>query len=411
MIYKREKRYMWLVIFVCSNMLGLYQILSQYTQIYFTDMICILLGILTLLYEGVYKFKDYRFLGKRVNIRTFTWFLLLWTIVEIFYTTLRYGNSQSFIVTVQASLFCLIPAIVSFAFINIEKKDAAADFMVEWIIKIGTVCSIVAIIAYFLLVTSGSNFFNLDVENYSFIRNGRPHYMVGAMIVVPATVFLWNKLITKEINTSVVLGFIINCIHVFYIGQTRTLMAYVLITFGVSFIGAKKRNKAVRFFIIFGSIILYILSEFNSFSTITGELITNNSVVYRLEAISFYTQQIAKNPILGMGFVGNTNTQLNTLLYGAYNRYYRTDVGLIGFVNGVGILGLIWFIAFVIYGFMRINRTKNHYQNDYIWLCTFSFLIFATISSINLFIIDSYRLFYFPILALLIGKYESMRDN
>ena len=403
---REDKTYIWLIVIAASNMLGFYQILSKYTQVYFSDMICLILGVFAFFYLFTHRFRDLKSIPRIIRIKSFGWFLFLWSIIEILVTVIKYGSDQQFSKTIQSSLFCIVPSLLSFYMIQLGKKEFALDYIELVIIRIGTMCSVIAIIAYYLLVRTGNNFFNLDVQNYSFMRNGRPHYMIGTMVVVPATIFLLNNMIKKKVSIKLFICIFLNLFHIVYIGQSRSLISYVLITFGVSFLVSEKRNKVLRWIVIVLCVLAFILTQYSLITSFSDELISSNSYLYRVEAIKFYIDQLIKNPLFGMGFIANSNHNLAALLYGSLNRYYRTDVGVIGFINCVGVFGIVWVIGLFLYCY-NIAKAKNNgnmFENNR--LNFYTFLFFLAISSINLFFLENYRILYFPLLSAYVSAFE-----
>lgn len=405
-----DKIYLWGIIIISSNCFGLYQKIEPLTQIYFTDMITIVLLCSSTLYLCLHL-RGIRFvLFKSTHTRKFAQTLLLITLAETVLSFVRYGEVQSFVSTIRESIVPLAIVATFFSLKKIVERDGI-EYLIYVIIITSIICSCIAILAYVLLDTTGNNFFNLDVENYSFYRYNKPHFMIGAMIVVPATLFSWILRLNKNKDYLTVLSLILGLFHIIIIGKTRTLIAFTLITMIIVYIYITKKSKNFKIVVMVACVFVYLILEKNMLIESISVLFTDNSVTFRLNAIEFYLDQVAKHPLFGMGFIGRSNESLKHLLYGPKNQYYRTDVGFVGFMNEFGLVGAIWFINLVIYACRVVKRVlkNNGLKNDamFAWV----FLIFIVISSINLFSVDPFRIIYLPLILVLLRNLESKDKN
>lgn len=403
---KVDKAYLWISIIVASNFFGLYQKIAPVTQVYFTDMIAIVLLILSLIYSFIHpsnwKFVLYKKLGTESLMQCF--FLI--TIIEILLGVFYYGDQQSFFSTFKEACVPLAMVTLFFSWRNIVKRRGM-EYIINTIIKVSIICSVLAIIAYVLLDKTGNNFFNLDVNNYSFYRYNKPHFMMGSMVVVPAIIFAWVKQLGGCREKYNIIAIILNLIHIIIIGKTRTLITFIVIILIITYIYTTKKSKNLKLCVTLLCVILFVVVEGSTVINSLATLFSDNSVTFRINAIGFYIEQIKTRPLFGMGFIGRGNILLKTLLYGPKTQYYRTDVGFIGFINEFGFIGGIWFLVLMIYAYKKVRNALKKNGIPQIIAYTESFFLFLVISSINLFAIDGFRLIYLPLFISLINCIEN----
>ena len=402
---KASKIYIWIYILTASNFLGLYQKAAPFTNIYFTDMIAVLLLVLSLFFL-IFKRRKNFFLHRKIQTEFFVQFFFFLTITETVVSILHYCEYQSLLSTIKKALFPFAVVLLFFSLKEIA-GTLGISYIINVIIKISFVCSFVAIIAYILLDRSGNNFFNLDVNNYSFYRYDKPHFMIGAMIAIPGTIFAWIKCIKikNHRKTIDIFTLILGLVHIIYIGKTRTLIAYLIITMLIIFIYSNKKTKNIKLFSISILILFILFGKIDTFKNLFTKLSLDNSVTYRLNGIKFYLDQLGRHPLLGMGFISGGNPVTKILLYGPNNQYYRTDVGFIGFVNEFGTVGGIWFVTLMLYACKLIKKSNIMIPNETV-IYTWGFLIFLILSSISLFSIDPFRIIYMPLLLTLLDCVE-----
>lgn len=400
-----DKIYIWACIIVASNFFGLYQKIAPITQIYFTDMIAMTLLALSLGYLFIHLSNLKLVLYKKLNTKSLMQSFLFIIIIEIMLGILRYGAKQSIMMTIKEAFVPLAMVAIFFSW-EIILKHKGIEYIINTLIKVSIVCSVFAIIAYILLDKTGNNFFNLDVNNYSFYRYNKPHFMIGSMIVVPAMIFAWVNQLEGCKEKYNIIAVVLNFIHIIVIGKTRTLITFIIITLVIIYIYTTKKSKKFKLCVTFVCVVLFAIIEGSTIVTSIAVLFADNSVTFRINAINYYMNQIKSYPLFGMGFIGQGNNLLQTLLYGPKMQYYRTDVGFIGFINEYGLVGGTWFILLIIYAYKKLKLAVKKIGKNKIVTYAASFLFFLVISSINLFAIDGFRLVYLPLLMSLISYIE-----
>lgn len=399
-----DKIFVWSSIVIASNFFGLYQKIAPLTQIYFTDMISFCLCAIC----GIYLLLNYQkklVIYKRLRTESLAQTLLVITFIEVLLTTVYYSDNQSFVATVKEALMPLGVALLFFSWRKIA-DHGGLNYLIKTILKVSIVCSCFAIIAYLLLEKAGNNFFNLDVSNYSFYRYNKPHFMIGSMIVVPATIFAWMNLINRNRNRLNVATVALGMIHIVIIGKTRTLIAFTLMTMVVTYIYLTKKSKNLKLMVAICCGIGFVGIEASTIVKTIGELFLDNSVTFRLRAIEFYLDQVWKRPLFGMGFIGSGNEALKYTLYGPQMQFYRTDVGFIGFLNEFGIIGALWFFILMAYAIKLVTRSLKRNDAYEEKLYAWGMVFFVGVSAVNLFFVDVFRIVYAPLLLVLIYSLE-----
>ncbi|EOR23314.1 hypothetical protein A499_13316 [Niallia nealsonii AAU1] len=136
------------------------------------------------------------------------------------------------------------------------------------------------------------------------------------------------------------------------------------------------------------------------------------SLSIRFEEISFYIGQLYENFFFGMGFIPfNVSSYTDFLLRGPYAIYYKSDIGILGFLNIFGILGFLWLIL-LFFKIIKIAsysvKVKGSLNKNYELL---SLVIFVILSSLSLSIFDIQRIIAVPILLALLDYLFNMSNN
>lgn len=397
---KQYKIYVWSVAIICSQFIGLYNIVSPITQIYYTEMISVLLILISLL--AIIFFLH----GKiRIGIKNKTDLIFLALVIlcfaEIVHTSIIYHGMQTLTTTIKEALHYLSAFLVYVVLLNLTNGKADILYFIRVIIKISFLCSLMALIAFVLLELGDINILRLNTDSYSFYSRGSARFNIGMMIYIPGMMFSLVNMIKKcgsKLDTlTILLGFL----HVIIISKTRSLFVWILLALILyTYIGKLNRKKIIGLF-FFAFIISYGVVYLPSIINGIQILAEDASFAYRLGAIEFYLGQLKDHPLLGMGLIGATNNALGDLLYGPLNRFYRVDVGIVGFVNGFGIIGLYWLLSYILNAFKTLRQHKeceSYLFREYSLLL----FVFLVLASSNLLFMNSGLIFEMIILTYLI---------
>jgi hypothetical protein len=169
-----------------------------------------------------------------------------------------------------------------------------------------------------------------------------------------------NQLATKKQASRMLVLALINLI--LFCG-TRAIMVATAISLVMMYISSSNVKTSRKIMIvIFFAVVLFGFGLYdkiiNSFS-LDGEYAGSTSV--RLHELDYYISGIKKNPLFGIGLVRPKRADLK-LVYGGTLGGTPTDVGVIGLLAEVGLLGAFCFAVLLlrgIYIIFKIKKDKN----------------------------------------------------
>lgn len=383
------RSFLYLTMIASSSMFGFYSLLFSGNGVYFTDATAI--GIL-FLSTTYFVLRGKLRIYKDTESKAASAFLLI-VVAELIYSYLSYSTVQSVRDTLKESIYYISMVLFYYALRDSLKSENDLYNAITCVIDVGVICSIIAIISYVLLDRFGINILNMDTSGYSFIRYGKPHYMVGSMVVIPAALFQFIRIINAK-QKNEIWKFLLLLTHIIIVGKTRTVIFFTIASmlFYYVFFYGKSIKRVYKTIVLFLFAIVFVMVEMQEIMGTITSLLADNSVSFRLNAIEFYLQQIANKPILGMGFLSATSPMTAKMLYGPRGQFYRTDVGIVGFLDCFGLLGLVFFICVIWCAYKIIKNNKKSRLNGYLSI----FTLYIVMSAVNLFFMDSFRLIYMP---------------
>ena len=166
----------------------------------------------------------------------------------------------------------------------------------------------------------------------------------------------------------------------------------------------KYRQDILRETVI--SIIILIIAIMVLQTSLAKEYIDSFRVIdasytARISATEMYLEQLYEKPIFGVGFIRDMeNSEIVTLLRGSNGTYTRTDVGIIGFANCFGIVGLIWYIYVCIKMLRYIIKIESKCRGN---IELIGIYIFIILNSATLIVMDAGRIIILPIFMSMIN--------
>lgn len=222
----------------------------------------------------------------------------------------------------------------------------------------------------------------LNIEEIQ-IRNGNIRIFAGNLTSMS---FMYNLSILFNVNSKkkkkkTIISCIIQSFTIITVQMSRFIIVLYVFLICCGYIIAYKKNKMkiILFFIIFiiGISVLDFESFTNSFSINSS---TGISTSNRIEAMNYFINQFVEHPISGIGFIRDSRFDLAQILHGATLTYYYSDVGLIGLMGEMGLLGISIYFVFlfrIIWIYIKIKKS-NVDKEKYIFL---SLLLIYVISS------------------------------
>ena len=330
-------------------------------------------------------------------------FLMAIYLIQLIISSLKYN--QFFSNTFSISNYYIIP-LLYFLIIIYLKRTNDIKFIKKIFINFTIILSTLFILQS-VLFKYNIVFLNVNTE---LTRFGSLRIFEGANIILIGILISFcdlintNKLYRKKIISIIACS--LGLAEMIFVQKTRMAIVAVLIV--IVFISCIKFKKnIVKIMGIFISIIVIVILFFSSKigeNYIKSFSLESGNISVRNEAINFFIEETKNEYILGTGFIYVNpnvydiyNVEKSYKLKGPNGTYYRTDVGIFGFYHTFGILGIIFYLLFVIEvgrDILIIYKIKKYLFN-YEILAIFLLIIFTTFSLI---ITDVYRIITIPFL-------------
>lgn len=245
--------------------------------------------------------------------------------------------------------------------------------------------------------------YNIDIDSLRFDKlriNNRSSDFINLGTILSFSFFI-NKNNNYLYRMFGMIGTLLGVTDIFLVQQTRILCLIVIVSIIFMILSINRKNfvKNVCYLSIISIILISVSSTAlitnytNSFSTDDG------SYTGRAYAINFFMSQVKESPLYGAGFIRVTD-EIGDLYYlarGDQGIAYRSDVGIIGFLDTMGIFGLVWYIV-LMYKLCKIliNLIKNNLISNYSELVgIFTILL---LGSGTLIVMDTQRIILLPII-------------
>lgn len=322
--------------------------------------------------------------------KTILIFLFL-VLLEIIISSVFYNQSLNETLKVSLYNFILIFYFVLFYF----KDNNNSKFLINSIVYFTLIVSILLIIQVYLYNKYAIKFLSVNTSNLRF--NGLRIYDLGNFIEFGAVLSIGMYLNNKG-KLIYLITFILGILEMVYVAKGRigliiVILSSLLMVVYYSKINIKKLSKYL--FIILVVLVLVsnmsMLKEFtNSFGS--SEFKAGDSL--RKYEVEYYINQLKIRPIFGLGFAyfnseydRNYNFVRGNYIY----KFYKDDVGIVGFTNTFGVLGFIWYI-YLLYRFIKIliKVRKNNLLRENIYALGIVLLIIF--QSFNTIIMDPQRI-------------------
>ena len=285
------------------------------------------------------------------------------------------------------------------------RKSNELESFKEIVINFTIILCILFTLQY-ILINFNIKFLNIDFEQMRFGRlriYEAGNYFINLGILFSFSYILENKGSIKKV-WKYILAVLLGLYSIVFISKGRIGLIIIIISMigMVTYKYRKKIKKLIIATIAISIIILGFLRTDIAQTYIQQSKTIDASVTNRTNAINMYINQIKSNPIFGMGFIRDMDGSESTfLLRGPRGTYTRTDVGLIGFTNCFGIVGLVWYITFIYIILLYMYRIRNVFKLDG-YLDLIGIFIMIILSSGSLIIMDASRIFLVPIFTAMI---------
>lgn len=232
-------------------------------------------------------------------------------------------------------------------------------------------------------------------------RNNRLRLLLISDFLSFVAIYSFSCLIAKTGKKLLhIFAFVICLMSEFYIEQTRMIeMAIIAACVIIYSISINNKKYKYLLYLVASAACLYGLLD-NSFSAFFDSFSIQNSTtgvstLYRTIEWKTAPRLIMEHPFLGTGMIRNYRFNVN--LMGISVMYDHTDIGLIGTITYIGIVGAI--VLFIIpyirccTTLFRVQRAKEYDVNSYFFVGLF---VFLTVTAVTIIVTDNSRIFVWP---------------
>ncbi|NCE77812.1 hypothetical protein [Turicibacter sp. TS3] len=329
-------------------------------------------------------------------------FILLY-ILEFLFSIIRYKQGLINVLIADNYYLILLAYFIFVYYFTIEGKIFSFK---KWIINISLILELLFIMQS-IIINYNIKLLNIDYAQMRF--NELRIYEASGIYIVMGILFSLESIINGDKKIKNIICCLLGLINVIFVAKTRMIMLILFISM-LFMIFYKFKKNAVKIIIILT--ILIISSTFllkTEIAQIYLESVQNIDSQFgiRNETIEMYMGQIKKHPLIGMGFIRDMeNSPATILLRGPRGVFTRTDVGIVGFTNCFGLLGLIWYgILIFKLGKQIIICCKTKMINHNLSLL--GIYIFIVLGSGTIIVMDASRILLFVIFISMIEGINS----
>ena len=368
----------------------------------------LLLGIL---FTGAYNEMVRNVEENRIILLFFLVYL-----VQVLFSSINYSQSLAASFFSEKYYFILLLYYVLVRCFSSENdKEIVIDAYIILSFVIGTLIDIQTLLLHdkgieILLLEYGKRAGGIRVLNSA-------HFIeIGILLSVSKIINYWED--TTFIKRIIYVGAILSgLIDVFFVSQTRMSIFIIVAIMGFAILmkdfGYSRQAMIKRIAILM--IILLVVGLILNSSVVSALIddFGNNtvSVSLRLSELRLYLGQLFESPInfvFGLGMIHDTNTSYLYSVLGVNGTGGRTDVGVIGFINEFGVLGLVIYLWIMVRGYRLIKQSRKSFIKCHDLLVLYSYYI---LGSGTLFMFNRGRIFAVPIMLYLYRFYSNKIEN
>lgn len=331
-------------------------------------------------------------------------YFLIYYIIELFISALK--NGQGLIDAFIASNFYLV-ILMYFVLIryfkNVELDNfwnlvvciSAMNIMVCWLQYLLSFKNIV-----FSHMNMGTRFGTTRIADM-----GETLTCFGIIICV--ALFVHSEDRKKRIGYFVVAfgGILGNLL----VNKGRMTLVALFVAVCAMCIAKYKKNLAKVLFVIalvIIAVIIFLQTPIGKVYMNSFNLVETDTVSVRNREMAYYNEQTTANLgnfLIGVGFIRDDAAEKTLYLRGPARAYSRTDIGIWGLANGLGIVGVIWYLVvtlMIIKKVVVIARGKN--QGNY--LITLGLLVFSIMYIPTMIMMNPFSITTFTILLAIVDR-------
>ena len=316
---------------------------------------------------------------KRLDV--IIWIFILVNFLAAFKGHSVFGQPYFYGIMAQRSVLLSLSGILLISLLNnglISIKQVERSFLILSI-------ALLFICYFFILFVNPKNFTSDEFVAYSSIRGYRYRFQFALVIML---LFYSLFKISKEKKSRYSVLVLLILFYLVYFLQSRTTLVVLVITLLIYFYHNFSLRQKIRKLFIYGTLLIsgitiffilgftsliekYQLLFHNVLSAFLSESADEASSAIRLLEYKTAFSYIAKNPLLGNGFISN---QWNGGWHEILGYFYPADIGIFGNIFIYGIIGTA-FIYLPYYFSLKMSR-KISSQNVFYKTCEYMLLFF-----------------------------------
>ncbi len=314
------------------------------------------LGLSVVLYkEIIASIKKYGFLTG------FLLYIFIVIVVTSFFSMLHYGESAFDMFICVGSYLLLMFSLVMI--VGMEKYGTEKFMKMFYILA-------VTFMFLRLIDAISSNILGIALigghinSKTAFVRAS-----AGSLYVVVMIYTFW-KIVTSEATRKDIAVFMLGIILELYVQQTRMYQLSLLISFLFMWIFQRKKTSIKLFqyviIIVFTGIFFGLGLHHEIINSFSIDPTVNDaaaSSIARLNSIAYFTGFFLERPLLGMGWVRPVGDYLTSIAYGPTHTAYLDDLGFLGQVFRMGILGAMFYVLLIArfaYIYFRLPKSSKY---------------------------------------------------
>lgn len=378
-------------LFFLSFLPNRYFELCNYTAKYLNALV-IAVGFAVILLLKIHAGIDHS-LAFGVPVGAFVVACLLMSIVS----WIGYGTALRDIIVVAMPFVCI--PLLYFELHGMVRDNDIYEFFIKTSIIFATIYAIVCIAE-----SLGASIMN---EEYLFIgtRNGRLRIIVsGDFVSFGALLSLGRAFSTQKNRALYATLFAVMFFELYWVAQTRLLLFATAVAAVFGFIISGK-NRKIRIRLVIAVSLICVAIFFNEIVALFFPSDLDISGQVRVFGYSYYLSHGFDLGLFGLGYIPPDSPQAAVLDMGTVSGYGMgdiTDIGIVGYLARYGICGVavlviaaVWFVRAIAH---RNKRGFSIGANPEAWMV----LTYFIVTSPTMAITDAQRIFYLPVLALLV---------
>lgn len=337
---------------------------------------------------SMFLYKEIIALSKKyVFLTGYLIYILLVQIVICIFSIIQYGESVFDMFITAGSYLLLLFSLVLIVGMEV--------YGTERFLKMFYILAVTYMVLR-LIDAVVSNFFGTALlGGYLGSKTAYVRAYAGSLYVVVMIYSFWKIVITETTKRDIIV-FVLGLILEIYVQQTRMYQLSLFMTF--LFIWIFQRKKASKKLFQYAVLIIFagvffglglhheIINSFSADPTVNDAA---NSSIARLNSIAYFSGFFLENPLFGMGWVRPAGDYLTSIAYGPTHTAYFDDLGFLGQVFRLGILGAMFYVFLIIrlvYIHFKLPKTSE-YKNLILGI-----LVFIVISAGTLNCFDGQRI-------------------